>query len=53
MPVIIAQDKDEVISKLSDLIEKVSNESIEQNGFFSIGFSGTKYFSDIFTYLVQ
>lgn len=43
MPVIIAKDKDEVISKLCELIERVSKESIELNGLFSIGLSGKTF----------
>lgn len=43
MTVIIVQDKNEVIAKLCDLIQTVSKESIELHGFFSIGFSGTRY----------
>lgn len=40
MPVIVVPDKNAVITKLCDLIEAVAKESIDQNGKFSIGFSG-------------
>lgn len=40
MPVIIAKDKEEVIIKLCELIQKTAKESIELNGTFTIGLSG-------------
>lgn len=43
MTVIIAEDKDDVISKLCDFIQTKAKESIDRNGVFSIGFSGKNY----------
>lgn len=40
MPVIILKNEDEVLKKLQNLIEEISNEAITSRGKFTIGFSG-------------
>ncbi|KAJ8926154.1 hypothetical protein NQ314_021497 [Rhamnusium bicolor] len=40
MTVIVVENKDEVISKLCELIETTAKHSIENNGIFNIGVSG-------------
>lgn len=43
MPVIILKNEDEVLKKLQNLIEDISNEAITSRGKFTIGFSGKIY----------
>ncbi|XP_074035027.1 6-phosphogluconolactonase [Leptinotarsa decemlineata] len=40
MSIIVVENKDEVISKLCELIEEVAEKSIQTNGIFSVGVSG-------------
>ncbi|CAG9802172.1 unnamed protein product [Chironomus riparius] len=40
MPVIIMKNEEEVLKKLQNLIEEISNEAITSRGKFTIGFSG-------------
>lgn len=40
MPVIILKNEDEVLKKLQNLIEEISDEAITSRGKFTIGFSG-------------
>ena len=43
MPVITLKNEDEVLKKLQNLIEGISNEAITSRGKFTIGFSGKVY----------